>query len=304
MCSRSVCSRSRCPQGDARLAREASVCGGMDYYSARLERGWEATKRALRHPEPPRLFAISAAPVFSVATVARSVEFPEKDWWEPGKPATYVLLAAGAIAGAGAVVNAVRVSRRTQGATLYEACVQLAAYIDEKCPSLSLREVGIHVWRVGGPPFARRLHRPQQFLLRSRQPSHVAFTKGKGLIGKVWATGVPDIKNLENDYAGVDTEAEFVQLGDDDRLGLSWEEFQRTRRYKAVWASPLFRKSDYDDRVVGVISVDIQASGVFDEVVSATTENPGPEWMPSLQRAKLHLVARGEGAHGKEPHSR
>jgi hypothetical protein len=249
----------------------------MDYYSARLDRWWETAKRVLRHLEPPRLLAISAATVFSLATIARSVEFPEKGWWKPGQPATIVLLVAGAIAGVGAVITAVRVNRRTRRATLSEACIQLAAYIDETCPSLSLRDVGIHVWRVGGPPFARRLHRRQQFLLRQRQPSHVSFTKGKGLIGNVWATGVPDIKDLESDYAGVTTAAHFQELSDENRLGLSWEEFQRTRRYTAVWASPLFRNSDFDDRVIGVISVDIQASGVFNEVAAATKTTPGPE---------------------------
>jgi hypothetical protein len=248
-----------------------------DHYSAWVDRTWEAVKRGLRQLQPPRLLAISAAAVFSVATVARSVEFPDKTWWEPGKPATYVLLASGLIAGVGAVINAVRVSRRTRTATLSEACVQLAAYIDEECPSLSLRDVGIHVWRVGGPPFARRLHRAQQFLLRQRQPSHVRFTKGKGLIGKVWSTGVPDIKDLEVDYARVAAEADFMHLAEEDRLGLSWEEFQRTSRYTAVWASPLFRRSDFDDRVVGVVSIDIQASHVFDELAQATTAAPGPE---------------------------
>src|SRR5437867_76866 len=194
-----------------------------------LDRGWDRLTSFLRALEPPRALAISAAAVFAAATVARSGEIPNAAFWKPGTAAMWVLLATGAISGISAVTNAVRLSRRNRRSTLYEACVQLAAYIDDECPGLELKDVGVHVWRVGGPFFARRLRRTQQFLLRRRQPSHVAFTHGKGVIGMVWASRTNAIRNLELVHARVQAQSDFEALSDDDRLGLAWDEYRRTR---------------------------------------------------------------------------
>lgn len=118
----------------------------MDYYSAPLDRAWEATKGALRHLEPPRLLAITCAAVFSAATIARSVEFSDKDFWAAGEPATFILVGTGVVAGIGGVISAVKATRRTRSVTLSEACVQLAAYIDEEWPLLR-RKRGIRPGR-------------------------------------------------------------------------------------------------------------------------------------------------------------
>src|SRR5204862_750653 len=103
-------------------------------YVERLDRSWDRSSSLLRSLEPPRVLAITSAAIFSVATIARSGEIPNASWWTKGSPAMWVLLATGAIAGVSGVINAVRLSRRSRRATLYEACIQLAAYIDDACP--------------------------------------------------------------------------------------------------------------------------------------------------------------------------
>src|SRR4051794_40789110 len=86
-------------------------------YSARLDRWWESFKQKLRALEPPRTLAIAAAAVFAVSTVARSASLPSKTFWEPGRPALWVLLASGAVSGISATINAVRLSRRNRRST-------------------------------------------------------------------------------------------------------------------------------------------------------------------------------------------
>lgn len=149
--------------------------------------------------------------------------------------------------------------------------MQLAAYIDDACPSIKLRDVGVHIWFVRGPFFARRLVRGPEFLLRERQKSNVAFVKGKAAVGQVWAEARDAVFDLGGEpSADVKTRADYEKLDTEFTRGLSWDEFERTRRYKAIWAAPLFRR----ERVVAVVSIDIMTSGVFAELERATVSDP------------------------------
>ena len=52
---------------------------------------------------------------------------------------------------------------------LEESCQLVAAYIDERCANVQLRNVGVHIWTTAGPPFARYLRRSSSFLLAGGQ---------------------------------------------------------------------------------------------------------------------------------------
>jgi hypothetical protein len=180
-----------------------------------------------RARRPATFVAVVGIGLFPLLGAGRIFEIPDKDAWAAGSPLAWALIVTGIMSVTAGAVNAARLARSSRSSTLAEACVQLAAYIDEKCPSVALRDVGIHVWRVGGPFFARRLYREQQFLLRQRQSSHVSFTKGKGLIGRVWERRLPEARDLESDFAAVTSQEAFQKLPADTRLNLSWEEVSR-----------------------------------------------------------------------------
>jgi len=236
------------------------------------DKAWQGAKGAIGHLQPPRFVAVASAALFSVGTLARTFEIPSKHAWEAGQALGYVLLAVGVVTGISGVVVAVKSARSKRTSLLAEACLRLAAYIDEACGSIALSDVGVHVWPVGGPFFARRLQRGPEFLLRERQRSNVVFVEGKGVLGQVWAARTDAVFDLEAESGSVASEQEFAALDDEFKRGLTWTDFQRTKRYKAIWAAPLMHPSGH--RVLGVISVDIQTSGAFDELRGATVANP------------------------------
>ena len=242
-------------------------------YSPKLDKAWNTGRAGLAHLVPSRLVAIAAATIFSVTTLARTLEIPDKATWSPGGVASWILVSSGLLAGYVYVANTYRLGKRTRRSFLAEGCLQLAAYIDDECSKIKLRQVGVHLWEVGGPPFARRLYRGPEFILRERRHSHMTFTKGKGVLGKVWETGVEEAVNLEELQSGLHNEAAFNAAPAAVRLGLTWPEYERSKRYKSVWAAPLFKGG----KVAAIVSVDIQASGVFDQLRKATTDAPSPE---------------------------
>jgi hypothetical protein len=86
-------------------------------------------------------------------------------------------------------------------------------------------------------------------------PSSVVWTRGKGVIGACWEHGIDVSLDLNAHFAGVEesTAEEWSQLSDEERLGLTYEEFQRTRHYGVVVATPVL---DRAGRVIGVVSAD------------------------------------------------
>ena len=187
------------------------------------------------------------------------------------------------------VATTVRSTRRKRDATLSEACLQLAAYTDEACPSIPLRDVGVHIWVVGGLPFSRRLVRGPEFRLRQRRHSGIVFKKGIGLIGRAWRQRRSQIEDLDSRFSGVRNETDYATLSEDENFGLSWRAFLRVRRYRSIWAEPLFQHSKLGSEVVGVVSIDIQTSGAYQELQAATTGNPGDELEAILKACETEL---------------
>lgn len=206
---------------------------------------------------------------------AHSSEFPSANAWSKGHPLLFIQFGFFALLGLTqlAVLIWERRSRRNQ--ELQAACQSVAAFVDEHCPNVRLREVGVHIWTVGGPPFARYLRRSGSFLLAGeRERSGIVWTRGKGVVGAAWEEGRRITRDIDAIRERAISKVAYDSLPAEDTMGLSWSEFQKTPRYSAVSGSPLFRRTGDVSKVRGVVAIDFLERGHFEELVSAT-ENPG-----------------------------
>lgn len=90
-------------------------------------------------------------------------------------------------------------------------------------------------------------------------------------MGLAWQLRTPVARNLERIREAAGSEARFAKLPAEDRLGLTWEEFMRTRQYQAVFAYPLFsrRETGAAPAVRGILTIDLTCAGHFEELLSA-----------------------------------
>jgi hypothetical protein len=110
-------------------------------------------------------------------------------------------------------------------------------------------------------------------------PSGIKWRKGKGLIGKCWATGLPVSKNLDTHFAKYRhlNETAWNNLHQTvEKYGLSYKEFKKINdKYGLVVAFPLTRA----DKYIGCITVDMppECSASVDEAkVSETLSAAAP----------------------------
>ena len=205
--------------------------------------------------------------------LAHSADFPSTGAWSSGHvlPPAQILAAVLLVISQITVVLTAR--RRQRNRELESACREVAACIDELCPSLPLREVGVHIWAVSGLPFARHLRRSGSFLLLSnRARSGIRWTKGKGVVGAAWQKEMRVIEDIETIRTKATSEGAYMALPDGDRLGLSWEDFVKTPRYQIVCANPLYNRGNGRAKPVvrGVVAIDVARPGHFSEVDAAT----------------------------------
>jgi hypothetical protein len=203
---------------------------------------------------------------------AHSSNLPDATAWTAGHPlpVAQVLAVAMLVLAQVGVVARDRGQRRNR--ELEDACREVAAYVDEQCPGLLLREVGVHIWTVAGTPFGRHLRRSGSFLLTgTRARSGIRWTQGRGVVGLAWRLKTRVIRDLERTRKAARSEQTFTALAAEDRLGLTWEEFVRTRQYEAVFAHPLFsrRETSAAPNVRGILTIDLTCTGHFEELRSA-----------------------------------
>jgi hypothetical protein len=118
------------------------------------------------------------------------------------------------------------------------------------------------VWTIRGLPGIRRLERRATFVPVDRPPTAITWRKGKGVLGQCWLRDEWILADLER-MAKASTEREFYTIPRGDRFLFTWHEAKATQHYKAVLAWPLHGGPENAKRVVGVMSVDVQAdSGV------------------------------------------
>jgi hypothetical protein len=215
------------------------------------------------------IFALLFGAAAAVLAAAHSANLPSANAWASHHLLPLVQIGAVAlwlITQAGRVVASRRGKRNQE---LEDACRAVAAFVDERCPGLPLSEVGVHIWQVS--VFGRHLRRAGTFLLiGNRARSGIRWTRGKGVVGLAWEEERVVMKDLEEVRARARTADQYAELPASDRLGLTWDEFRKTPRYRAVYARPLFSRDGRSPVVKGVIAIDLLCEGHFDELARAT----------------------------------
>jgi hypothetical protein len=228
-----------------------------------LKRGWDWLKSpVLKLLRKLRPLTILCAVAFAVCTVARSAEIPAKYWWEKGHPAPWVLVGTGLVTAVRQTVIAVDRRRRRREKVLSEACRSIANIISHVCPAIPLHKVAVKAWILVGPTFDPHFEIASRFSLVDRQGASVVWTPDKGVFGYCFRARAPVIVDLQAQiYDRATTEDEFLALPIHHRLGLGWDEVNRTREYKTVYAAPLWRRSATDAELRGIISIDVLEAG-------------------------------------------
>jgi hypothetical protein len=221
------------------------------------------------------LIALLFGALASIAALAHSGEYPHPHDWAKGRPLLLVQI----IVTAGLLItqalNTLGRRRYRRRLDLEAACREVAAYVDEHCPNIPLRYVGVRIWKVGGPPFARYLRRRASFFLTGeRAQSGVRWTQGKGVLGRAWEKRKAVIRDIVEIRDRVGREDDYHALPDEDQMGLTYEEFQQTPFYNVVYAAPLYSRAETSSapRVRGVIAVDILQIDQFQELRDATED--------------------------------
>jgi hypothetical protein len=218
---------------------------------------------------PGSLVILFAVALTGVGLGFKEAEFPKSSIWEPGEPALVALVILGAISylGSALVIVGYRRSlrRSDQDSRLYRICRDVAALVERKAAGLGRDDIAAHIWTVRGLPGVRRLERRATFLPGDRQSTAILWRKGKGAIGRCWETNQPQLADLEDLAALAPDEQSFYALPPDQRYHFTWEEFRATEHYKAIAVWPLHdHKKTW--RVIGCLSVDVQAAGAAAEL--------------------------------------
>jgi hypothetical protein len=121
----------------------------------------------------------------------------------------------------------------------------------------SWEQTGVQAFVLRGRWRFQRHERLTKFRLRAITTSGVAWTKGKGAIGRCWETRQPVYADLDlefEDFTDLSKE-EFDALPADSRYGLTYEDFQKVKgKYGVVAAVPMI---DQRDRYIGCVTADM-----------------------------------------------
>ncbi len=147
-------------------------------------------------------------------------------------------------------------------------CQQIALRLLRHRPGLDLDRVAVQVWLCdeGSGSFMRH----SRFFLPEHRPlSGVAWRKGVGVAGAVWAQEKNsmsiDLRRLQAVRSTM-SEGAFNERPAADRLGMTWRDFENTKRYSWVWATRLLSERK-QGHVLGVLIVDYTGKQV-DELES------------------------------------
>jgi hypothetical protein len=243
----------------------------------RLEALWGLTGRRLAFlASYGDLTALLLGAAASTLALAHSGQFPKAEDWAGGAPLITAQISVTALFLVTQSLNTFARRKARRNRMLEDACREVAGLIDEQCPDLPLRYVGVRIWSVRGPFFARHLRRKASFFLTAdRAQSGIRWVKGKGVLGVAWEQRrevIRDIAPLRERVGGKD---DFDALPEEDRMQLSYKEFLGIQQYEVVYASPLYSRAQTsgDPPVRGVIAIDILKAGHFQELQRATS-NP------------------------------
>jgi hypothetical protein len=206
--------------------------------------------------------------VYALSELFKSEEVPSADAWKIWNPLSIVLLVSGTLGaiGGGLILYGYdrRLKRNESDEELVETCkgVWHIAIKALAVPRLKMDMVGVHVWAVRGIKGAQTLERRAKFTLQpDRRETHILWRKGKGAMGIAWAENDPKIASISAVEGRATSEDDFRRLSREERFGLTWPEFKKSKHYRAILAIPLETRPGH---VAGCLSVDIQLDG-YDE---------------------------------------
>lgn len=220
-------------------------------------------ERLGRFLKPGSALVFGLVTLTGAGAVLREASIPNAGYWKSGSPASYILAVLAALTYIGyclVVLGYLRTLRyRDQNARLYTTCRDVAALVERET-TLDRNTIGVHVWTIEGLPGIRRLERRATFLPMNRPPSPITWRKGKGVLGQVWQRDEWILADLEV-LANARTEDEFYAIPRADRFYFTWHDARATQHYKAALVWPLHGGPENATRVVGCLSVDVQADG-------------------------------------------
>lgn len=221
------------------------------------------------------LTALLLGAAASTLALAHSGQFPDEGDWKGGAPLLVAQIIVTALFLVTQSANTFARRRMRRNRRLEDACREVAGLIDEECPDLPLRYVGVRIWSVRGPFFARHLRRKASFFLTAdRAQPGIRWIKGKGVLGAAWERRREVIRDITAIRNRVQNEQDFDALDDEDKMRLGYEEFLGMSQYEAVYASPLYSRAQTsgDPPVRGVIAIDVLQAGRFQELRQATSD--------------------------------
>jgi len=210
------------------------------------------------------LAAINAIAVFVLG--AARLDWPSAAFW-----ATYrihVLVALGVTAAVPVLqATLAQLGERSRLKELerqrdFETCLTSSLIYCVKHAGAQWLDIGIQAFQVSGRwPRRERQERIAKVRLRPVSSSGVSWEKGKGVIGRCWATHAPQYEDLEAHFAeyngfGAD---EWNALPEGVRFGLSFDDFQRLKgKYGTVAAVPI---KDAIGKYLGCVTADTGPRG-------------------------------------------
>jgi hypothetical protein len=134
----------------------------------------------------------------------------------------------------------------------------------QRLSGLDLSKIGLHLflvgkkWQVGWPlRFEYQMHTVRVKMSEYPPPTGIVFTNGKGVIGLCWKTKSFQALDVRRAYAQYmdATQEEWDKLTDDQRFGLTYDEFLRTKEHTGtILAAPLLE--GMGTKYLGCVSLD------------------------------------------------
>lgn len=195
-----------------------------------------------------------AAVVFALCTLTKQLNVPAFIWSDWAPAATVTMFASGLWTALVAPYKLVRLDRAAKASSAKnfanDLCQQVLTTVHQAKPGISVESLAVHLWKVSGAS----LDRMASYRVERRSDSGVTWTKGKGAVGSCWATNLEieaDLADLHQ--AAGSGERGFYAVNDEERFYLTWDEYQMTRRYQSILATPL---RDKDAKFIGCLSID------------------------------------------------
>jgi hypothetical protein len=146
--------------------------------------------------------------------------------------------------------------RLKQEKRVEETCHQLVLTIRASAATVPLESLAAHAWRVDGDTLVRL----PGFRVQPRPDSGVVWSKAKGALGQCWRENVEIEADLANIHsAAAIGRAAFEDIPIEGRFFLEWDEYRKTDRYWAIFATPL---RDKGGTFIGCVSIDCTHEGV------------------------------------------